>query len=155
MTREKLRSDEETPIFPSSAHFFAPREPVTEGGSTRPLPVEPDRARLTAQGRSAYSRRAAKSGLGPMFFLASKVLWFAAAPVTLLTAGALVGAWLVPRSAGFPRTLALACAAALLFVIVAPVGALLIEPLEDRFPPPPQDIPAPYGIVVLGGAIDD
>jgi uncharacterized SAM-binding protein YcdF (DUF218 family) len=90
-----------------------------------------------------------------MFFLASKVLWFAAAPVTLLTAGALVGAWLVPRSAGFPRTLALACAAALLFVIVAPVGALLIEPLEDRFPPPPQDIPAPYGIVVLGGAIDD
>ena len=90
-----------------------------------------------------------------MFFLASKLLWFAAAPITLLMAGALVGAWLVPRGAGFPRALALACAGALLFVSVAPVGALLIEPLEDRFPQPPADIPAPYGIIVLGGAIDD
>ena len=90
-----------------------------------------------------------------MFFLASKILWFAAAPITLLMAGALIGAWLVPRRARFPRALALACAGALLIVSVAPVGALLIEPLEDRFPPPPADMPAPYGIIVLGGAIDD
>ncbi len=90
-----------------------------------------------------------------MFFVASKVLWFAAAPITLLMAGALVGGWLVPKGAGFPRTLALACVGALLFVSVAPVGALLVEPLEERFPPPPQDIPAPHGIIVLGGAIDD
>jgi len=90
-----------------------------------------------------------------MFFVASKLLWFAAAPISLLMAGALVGAWFVPRRAGFPRALALACSVALLFVSVAPVGALLIEPLEDRFPPPPPDMPAPYGIVVLGGAIDD
>ena len=90
-----------------------------------------------------------------MFFIASKALWFAAAPITLLMAGALIGAWFVPKGAGFPRALALGCAGALLFVSVAPVGALLMEPLEDRFPPSPQDIPAPYGIVVLGGAIDD
>jgi len=44
---------------------------------------------------------------------------------------------------------------ALLLVSLAPVGALLIEPLEDRFPAPGADMPAPYGIVVLGGAIDD
>ncbi len=90
-----------------------------------------------------------------MFFLASKLLWFAAAPITLLMAGALVGAWLVPRGAGRPRALALACSGALLLVSVAPVGALLIAPLEDRFPQPSQDMPAPYGIIVLGGAIDD
>jgi uncharacterized SAM-binding protein YcdF (DUF218 family) len=90
-----------------------------------------------------------------MFFLASKLLWFAAAPITLLMAGALIGAWLVPRRAGFPRALALGCAGALLLVSVAPVGALLIEPLEDRFPAPAADMPAPYGIIVLGGAIDD
>ena len=90
-----------------------------------------------------------------MFFAASKALWFATAPITLLMAGALVGAWRVPRSAGFARALALACAGALLFVSLAPVGALLIAPLEDRFPPPPADMPAPYGMIVLGGAIDD
>ncbi len=90
-----------------------------------------------------------------MFFVVSKVLWFAAAPITLLLAAALVGAWLVPRSAGLSRALTLVCTGALLVVSVAPVGALLIEPLEDRFPSPPADMPAPYGIVVLGGAIDD
>lgn len=90
-----------------------------------------------------------------MFFIASKVLWFVAAPATLLMLGAIAGAWLVPRGAGLGRALALACSGALLLVSVAPIGALLIEPLEDRFPPPPADMPAPYGIVVLGGAIDD
>ncbi len=90
-----------------------------------------------------------------MFFVASKILWFAAAPITLLMAGALVGAWLVPRRVGFFRALAFACSGALLFVSVAPVGTLLIAPLEDRFPSPPADMPAPYGIIILGGAIDD
>jgi uncharacterized SAM-binding protein YcdF (DUF218 family) len=90
-----------------------------------------------------------------MFFLASKLLWFAAAPTTLLMVGALLGAWLAPRRAGFPRALALGSAGGLLLVSLAPVGALLIEPLEDRFPQPPADMPAPYGIVILGGAIDD
>ncbi len=90
-----------------------------------------------------------------MFFLASKLLWLVAAPITLLMGGALLGAWLVPRSAGLARALALCCAGALLFVSVAPVGALLIQPLEGRFPEPPADMPPPYGIVVLGGAIDD
>ena len=90
-----------------------------------------------------------------MFFLASKLLWFAAAPVTVLMAGALVGAWFARRGARFPRALAVGCAGALLLIGLAPVGALLIEPLEDRFPAPGADMPAPYGIVILGGAIDE
>ena len=88
-----------------------------------------------------------------MFFVASKALWFAAQPVALLIAGALVGAWLAPR-VRFARALALGCVGALALVSLAPVGALLIEPLEERFPQPPADMPAPYGIVVLGGPID-
>jgi uncharacterized SAM-binding protein YcdF (DUF218 family) len=90
-----------------------------------------------------------------MFFLASKLLWFAAAPVTVLMVGALIGAWFARRGARFPRALALGCVGALLLIGLAPVGALLIEPLEDRFPAPGADMPAPYGIVVLGGAIDE
>ena len=31
----------------------------------------------------------------------------------------------------------------------------MIAPLENRFPAPPADLPPPYGIIVLGGAIDD
>jgi len=88
-----------------------------------------------------------------MFFLASKALWFAVQPVVLLIAGALLGAWLA-RRVRFARALALGCVGALALVSLAPVGALLIEPLEERFPPPSPDMPAPYGIVVLGGAID-
>ncbi len=90
-----------------------------------------------------------------MFFVASKVLWFVAAPASFLLLGALAGVLFVPRKVGWPRRVALVCLGALLLVSVAPVGALLIEPLEDRFPPPPADMAAPYGIVILGGAIDD
>ncbi len=90
-----------------------------------------------------------------MFFIVSKLVWFVAAPVTFLLLGAIAGALFVPRKVGFPRSVTLFCSGALLLISVAPVGALMIEPLEDRFPPPPATMPAPYGIVVLGGAIDD
>jgi uncharacterized SAM-binding protein YcdF (DUF218 family) len=90
-----------------------------------------------------------------MFFVASKILWFVVAPVTLLLIGASLGVWLIPHGVRFARALALVCLGALLVVSMAPVGATLIEPLEDRFPQFPADAPAPYGIIVLGGAIDD
>ena len=88
-----------------------------------------------------------------IFFIASKALWFFAAPSALLTLGALIGALFSGRRAG--RRLALGCVVALLVVGDGPAGPLLIAPLEDRFPPPPADLPAPTGIIVLGGAIDE
>jgi len=88
-----------------------------------------------------------------MFFVASKALWFFAAPAALLTLGALVGVVFAARRGA--RLAALGCLAALLVIGVAPAGALLIGPLENRFPAPPADLPPPYGVVVLGGAIDD
>lgn len=88
-----------------------------------------------------------------MFFIASKALWFFAAPSALLTAGALLGVLLAGRRAG--RVLATVCLLALLAIGVAPLGALVMAPLEGRFPQPPADLPAPEGIIILGGAIDD
>jgi uncharacterized SAM-binding protein YcdF (DUF218 family) len=88
-----------------------------------------------------------------MFFIASKTLWFFAAPSALLILGALIGAAFSARRNG--QLLALGCLAVLLVIGVAPAGALLISPLENRFPAPPANLPPPYGVVVLGGAIDD
>ena len=88
-----------------------------------------------------------------MFFVASKALWFFAAPSALLILGALIGAVFSARRGG--RWLAIGCVIALLIVGDAPAGALLIAPLENRFPAPPANAPPPYGVIILGGAIDD
>ena len=88
-----------------------------------------------------------------MFFVASKALWLFAAPSALLILGALVGAVFAARRGA--RLAAIGCLLALLLIGAAPLGALLIGPLENRFPSPHADLPAPYGFVVLGGAIDD
>ncbi len=88
-----------------------------------------------------------------MFFVVSKALWFFAAPSALLTLGALVGAAFAAHRGA--RWTALCCLAVLLVIGVAPAGALLIAPLENRFPAPPANLPPPTGVVVLGGAIDD
>jgi uncharacterized SAM-binding protein YcdF (DUF218 family) len=76
-----------------------------------------------------------------------------AAPSALLILGALVGAVFAARRGA--RLAAIGCLLALLLIGAAPLGALLIGPLENRFPSPHADLPAPYGFVVLGGAIDD
>jgi uncharacterized SAM-binding protein YcdF (DUF218 family) len=88
-----------------------------------------------------------------MFFFASKVLWFFAAPSALLILGALVGAAFSARRGG--RWLAIFCLVALLIVGDGPAGPLLIAPLEDRFPAPAADLSAPTGVIVLGGAVNE
>lgn len=91
-----------------------------------------------------------------MFFITSKIFWMLASPIDLLLAGALVGVLLgYGRHARVGRALALAAILILAAAATLPVGMLLIAPLEDRFPPPPADMPPPEGIIVLGGAIDD
>jgi uncharacterized SAM-binding protein YcdF (DUF218 family) len=91
-----------------------------------------------------------------MFFIASKVLWFFTAPVNLLLAVAFAGAALtVGRHARAGRTTAVVAIGLLILTGISPIGAWLITPLEDRFPPAPAEMAAPYGIIVLGGAIDD
>ena len=90
-----------------------------------------------------------------MFFIASKVLWFFAAPLNILLLAAFAGAVLsAGRHARAGRRLALLASALLLLIAIAPIGNWLIAPLEDRFPPAPADLAPPYGIIVLGGPID-
>jgi uncharacterized SAM-binding protein YcdF (DUF218 family) len=90
-----------------------------------------------------------------VFFITSKIFWMLASPIDLLLFGALLGVLLgYGRHARFGRAPALAAILILIVVATLPVGALLIAPLEDRFPPPPADLPPPAGIIVLGGGLD-
>jgi uncharacterized SAM-binding protein YcdF (DUF218 family) len=90
-----------------------------------------------------------------LFFIVSKIFWMFLSPVAVLLIAALIGAW---QSKGrFPRTGRTIALAAILILIVAamtPLGLILVSPLEDRFPPPAPSLPPPYGIIVLGGAIN-
>jgi uncharacterized SAM-binding protein YcdF (DUF218 family) len=91
-----------------------------------------------------------------MFFYVSKILWALVAPSNLLGLAAAVGAiTLFTRFAHAGRRLVAATALLYLACGFGPVGAILLRPLEDRFPRPPADMPAPAGIIVLGGAIDE
>lgn len=90
-----------------------------------------------------------------MFFTLSKVFFFFVQPsslsVFLIVAGLgalTVGLRRIGRAV-FGLGLAL-----LLALALTPLGPALLTELEDRFPLPPADAPAPAGIVLLGGFTD-
>ncbi len=90
-----------------------------------------------------------------MFFVASKIFWFVAEPVSLAIIVGVLGILLgFTRFVPAGRALMTGAIVALAAGLLTPLGALLLRPLEERFPPPPADIPAPAGIIVLGGAVD-
>jgi uncharacterized SAM-binding protein YcdF (DUF218 family) len=91
-----------------------------------------------------------------MFFVISKLVWFVIAPINFIVLTGLFGLllWL----AGFTKTgRVFTCIGVFAMVLAcfSPLGAALTRPLEDRFPVPPKDMPAPTGIIVLGGALDE
>jgi uncharacterized SAM-binding protein YcdF (DUF218 family) len=89
------------------------------------------------------------------FFFTSKLGWLLFQPVNfclLLAFAGLVAQSVWPRTG---RVVALAGVAALMVMNFSSVGKIILRPLEMRFPLPAADMPAPYGIIVLGGAIDD
>jgi uncharacterized SAM-binding protein YcdF (DUF218 family) len=91
-----------------------------------------------------------------VFFIASKIFWMLASPISVLLLGALVGVVLCyGRHYRFGRGLALVAILILLAAATLPLRAVLLAPLENRFPQPPADMEPPYGIIVLGGAISD
>jgi len=91
-----------------------------------------------------------------MFYKTAKFLWAFATPSNLLGLMlAVAGLGLFTRFADKARWLVAAAAFFYLLCGFGPIGAMLLRPLEDRFPPPPADLQAPDGIVVLGGGIDD
>lgn len=90
-----------------------------------------------------------------MFFNASKIFWLFAEPTTLATFMGVFGAVLLfTRFARAGRALMAGAILALALGLTSPLGAVLLRPLEDRFPRPSADMPEPAGIIVLGGALD-
>jgi uncharacterized SAM-binding protein YcdF (DUF218 family) len=91
-----------------------------------------------------------------MFFVLSKIFEFLATPTHLAL---FIGALGVLLS--FTRYRRAGCAlsgggiALLLILGFSPLPGLVAVPLEARFPPSPDDAPAPDGIVVLGGSVDE
>ncbi len=91
-----------------------------------------------------------------MFFVASKLFWMFASPISLLLIAALFGAlYSGGRHARIGRLVAIAALLVLIAVAMTPIGRLLAAPLEVRFPPPRADMPPRYGIIILEGAIND
>ena len=89
-----------------------------------------------------------------MFFAASKIFWFFASPLNLCLfalAFGLFRLWRGGRGAGW-IALGFVPLAAMAFT---PLDAALLRPLEDRFPVKNLEMPAPDGIIVLGGAVDE
>jgi uncharacterized SAM-binding protein YcdF (DUF218 family) len=90
-----------------------------------------------------------------MFFIGSKIFWFIAEPVSLAVAVGVLAILLgFTRFARAGRALMAGAIIALAAELLTPLGALLLRPLEDRFQAPPAGLPAPAGIIVLGGAVD-
>lgn len=90
-----------------------------------------------------------------MFFVISKLLGFFALPSNDMLAVGLIGLALMPTKVARTGRV-LASASILLFLAfgLLPLGNMLMEPLEERFPSWDASRGAPDGIVVLGGAVD-
>src|SRR5215831_8114220 len=88
-----------------------------------------------------------------LYRFTSGLFWFLFSPARLLVFLAAFGAILLfTRRWRSGRNLLAGVAAAYLICGFGPVGTILIRPLEDRFPRPPDSMPPPTGIIVLGGA---
>jgi uncharacterized SAM-binding protein YcdF (DUF218 family) len=91
-----------------------------------------------------------------LFFILSKVLGLVFQPVNFIALAMLAGLllwWMRWTRAG--RAIVVAAAIVFILVCFSPLSQLLLRALEDRFPNPPADMPAPTGIVVLGGAMNE
>lgn len=91
-----------------------------------------------------------------MFFVVSKIFESLFAPLQFaLLLSSLGVALLFTRLGGYGRNCVAAGVTALMLMSFSPLGLFLAAPLENRFPPPPDNMAAPDGIIVLGGAIDE
>src|SRR6516162_10039185 len=90
-----------------------------------------------------------------MFFVLSKTLGVFLVPSNLIIAFGALGLGLIfSKRRRMGRWLLACCIAALLICGMSPVGALMLLPLESRFPPWKPEMGDPTGIIVLGGGVD-
>jgi len=93
-----------------------------------------------------------------MFFSLSKILWFVTSPGSMILLAVLVSTVLlfIPRFQRLARPLLVFTVAVMMIIAVTPVGRVLFQVLENRFPMVemtalPEKID---GIIVLGGVIN-
>jgi uncharacterized SAM-binding protein YcdF (DUF218 family) len=90
-----------------------------------------------------------------LFFVLSKTIGIMLLPTNFLIGIGVLGALLMAtRIAAAGRKLLIASVMLLAICGFSPLGYLLLDPLEQRFPPWDAARGAPAGIVVLGGSID-
>lgn len=88
-----------------------------------------------------------------LFFLASKVFWLLASPDSLIVLLVIATCLVVfLASSRWAKYATLTLALIVVSISIFPVGAWLLYPLEQHFPPPV--ISRVEGIIVLGGGID-
>jgi uncharacterized SAM-binding protein YcdF (DUF218 family) len=88
-------------------------------------------------------------------FALSKIFWWFAEPSNPILIGVVLGVvllWTPWRRAG--RWLLTISAFAMIVIAVVPWSAVLIRPLENRFPPISDVPPEAAGIITLGGAVN-
>ncbi len=89
-----------------------------------------------------------------MFFWLSKILWFLVQPLNLLFMGVcLTALFLVLRWNRAARLLGISMAVICLGVAILPVGVVINQALENRFPANPPLPNRVDGIIILGGII--
>jgi uncharacterized SAM-binding protein YcdF (DUF218 family) len=90
-----------------------------------------------------------------MFFVLSKTLGVFIVPSNFIIASGALGLGLIfSKRRRVGRWLLACCIAALLICGMSPIGALMLLPLESRFPPWKPEMGDPAGIIVLGGGVD-
>jgi uncharacterized SAM-binding protein YcdF (DUF218 family) len=91
-----------------------------------------------------------------MFFVVSKIFEFFMGPSHVALFCLFLGAGLAyTRFSKWGRRLTTISALLLAAMAFGPFGDWLAAPLEARFPPPPDDLEAPAGVIVLGGSVDE
>jgi uncharacterized SAM-binding protein YcdF (DUF218 family) len=89
-----------------------------------------------------------------MNFLISKLAWALLAPGTLLFLLVALALWMHRRRPPVSRRLLTVVAMFLAMLLLCPIGAWVLRPLETRFPAVALDNQPVYGVIVLGGALD-
>jgi uncharacterized SAM-binding protein YcdF (DUF218 family) len=105
--------------------------------------------------KPAYDMARKHPGALRLFFVLSKTIGIMLLPTNFLIGIGVLGALLLAtRFASAGRKLLIASVMLLAICAFSPLGYLLLDPLEQRFPPWDAARGAPAGIVVLGGSID-
>jgi uncharacterized SAM-binding protein YcdF (DUF218 family) len=105
--------------------------------------------------KPAYDMARQHPGALRLFFVLSKTIGIMLLPTNFLIGIGVLGALLLAtRFASAGRKLLIASVMLLAICGFSPLGYLLLDPLEQRFPPWDAARGAPAGIVVLGGSID-